>query len=280
MKSNKPFILIVLLCLFMSLACSQLLPDSPTNSGPLSSEATSLVSEQQEVRQTAAAISGLYDSSWPEVIPAEIPILPGEIHTVMEAPGTRIRIFYSSVSEEQITDYLAQLEAEGFSLEYICYVEEGFPDTCDEQMARGEYDAVDITKGEYHMRLEAGGGQATYDIYTAAFMTPDPRSLFTPTPIAWPADIPSQVPIPPGCEMDAIARLSSPGYQITFVCQDEQVQADYIEALLEAGFSETDRLENEDNEIVEINLQGEGVKVSVRGFVFPYITIQVWLDQP
>lgn len=130
------------------------------------------------------------------------------------------------------------------------------------------------------MVLEVGGGQATYDIYTSGFMTPDPKSLYTPTPIAWPADIPAQVPVPDSCVMDAIARLSSPGYQITFVCQDDQVQADYIEALLEAGFSETDRLENEDGEIVEINLQGESAKVSVRGFVFPYITIQIWLDQP
>jgi hypothetical protein len=44
---------------------------------------------------------------WPDEIPADIPPLEGEIEVVMVAPGSHIRIFYSSVSEQTVSQYLA-----------------------------------------------------------------------------------------------------------------------------------------------------------------------------
>jgi len=107
--------------------------------------------------------------TWPESIPEDIPVLEGDISLVMEAAGSHIRIFYRNLPKRQVEQYLDQLEKEGFDLEYIVYTREGFPDKSEERMKRGEYDAVDITKGEYHMRLEPGEDTTTYDIYTTGF---------------------------------------------------------------------------------------------------------------
>ena len=104
---------------------------------------------------------------WPESIPDDIPVLEGNIQMVMEAPGSHIRIFYQDLTERQLEQYLDRLEEEGFQLEYIVYTREGYPDKSEERLKRGDYDAVDITKGEYHMRIEYGSDITTYDIYTA-----------------------------------------------------------------------------------------------------------------
>jgi hypothetical protein len=108
------------------------------------------------------------NKQWPESIPDDIPKLEGEIQMVMEA-STHIRIFYINLSERQVEQYLDQLEAVGFQFEFLVYTQEGFPDKSEERMKKGEWDAVDITKGDYHMRLEYGAEQATYDVYTTGF---------------------------------------------------------------------------------------------------------------
>lgn len=103
--------------------------------------------------------------AWPESIPKDIPVLEGDISLVMEGSGSHIRIFYRNLTESQLEQYLDHLKKEGFKLEYVVYTREGFPDKSDERLKRGDYDAVDITKGEHHMRLEYGSDMTTYDIY-------------------------------------------------------------------------------------------------------------------
>ena len=112
--------------------------------------------------------------TWPESIPDDIPILEGEIQMVMEAPGSHIRIFYQNLAQDQLERYLNLLEQEGFELEYIVYTREGFPDKSEEKHQRGDYDAIDITKGQYHMRIEHGSDITTYDIYTSGFQSSTP----------------------------------------------------------------------------------------------------------
>lgn len=134
------------------------------------------ISTNIEERDTEpTTISHPSDSSvgfaWPESIPKDIPALEDDISLVMEGSGSHIRIFYRNQTKRQIEQYLDQLEEEGFDLEYIVYTREGFPDKSDERLKRGDYDAVDITKGEYHMRIEYGSDTTTYDIYTAGFQS-------------------------------------------------------------------------------------------------------------
>ena len=70
--------------------------------------------------------------------------------------GQDTEISYSSISNQTIAQYLAQLEALGFQVQYSVYAAPSIPDEqTAERIARGEWDAVEITKGPYHMRLEA-----------------------------------------------------------------------------------------------------------------------------
>jgi hypothetical protein len=111
-------------------------------------------------------MGGGLEFTWPESIPDDIPVLEGDISMVMEAPGSRIRIFYHNLAKGQLEQYLALLDEEGFELEYLVFTREGYPDKSEERLKRGEYDAVDITKGEYHMRIQYGSDVTTYDIDT------------------------------------------------------------------------------------------------------------------
>jgi hypothetical protein len=134
------------------------------------------------------------------------------------------------------------------------------------------------------MRLEPGGGQATYDIYTAGFWTPDPSTLTTATPIVWPSGLPERVPQPATCEIRSLAQLGTPGYeggyQISFECSDPLVQERYVDVLRGGGLVETDRLVSDTGQIVEITLQDKEIAVKAMGVVGSSFTIQVWPVAP
>ena len=172
------------------------------------------------------------DAKWPDYIPAEIPVLPGKIETVMVAPGSHIRLFYSKVSEKDIERYLATLEKEGFNLEYRIYIQEGFLDNSEEKRKRGEYDAVDITKGVFHMNLSHGAGPATYDIYTTGFQ----NAVEEAVAVAWPANLDGLLPQPDRCELVTITPNGQDGYHVTCKPEDDTVYQDYRTLLDSHGF--------------------------------------------
>lgn len=169
---------------------------------------------------------------WPEYIPEDIPVLEGKIRKVMVAPESHIRIFYEGISKDQIDQYLRLLERKGFQLEYQVYIQEGFPDNSEERMRKGDYDAIDITKGDYHMNLGYGEGNISYDIYTSGFSMPIP----TPAGLDWPADLVNVVPKPERCIIEMAAPDGKGGYQITCRLADQKVGSDYLEVLQTAGF--------------------------------------------
>jgi hypothetical protein len=172
------------------------------------------------------------EAVWPDYIPDDIPVLEGKIRLVMEAPGSHIRIFYEDLTKEQIDQYLSLLEVNGFRLVYQVYVQEGFPDNSEERLKKGDYDAVDITKGEYHMNIAYGEGDISYDIYTTGFSEAIPPS----TGLDWPVDLVNVVPKPDQCPIQSLAPDSSGGYQITCRPGDADVKDDYIKALQASGF--------------------------------------------
>jgi hypothetical protein len=219
-------------------------------------------------------------AQWPEDIPPDIPPLEGEIQVVKVIPGVQYRIDYRSVSEQAVAEYLTQLESQGFQLQYLVYSAPSIPDEdTAARIARGEWDAVEITKGRYRMRLEAGDPGANLDIDNADFMTPGPEPRITPTPLAWPSDIPAQVPQPAACRMTSLAELGGEyvgGYQIMFDCTDPLVQDRFVEALLAAGFTETDRLVSDTGHNVHITLEDGDVTVKAAQVVGSNFTITVW----
>jgi hypothetical protein len=249
----------------------------PTEMGEVALEAT---------LQARLAESGfLYGdlAGWPADIPADIPPLDGEIERVTVVPGLQYRISYSRVSREALSQYLVNLEALGFKLEYIVYSAPNIPDEqTQEKIARGEWDAVDITKGAYSMRLEPGDEGAWLDINNADFMTPGPPPRLSPTPLVWPSDIPQRVPQPDSCRLSSIAPLGTHpgGYQMGLECTDPEVQERFVEALLTAGLKETDRLVSDTGQIVEITLQDSEITVRCYGVVGSHFTFAVWPGTP
>ena len=190
------------------------------------------------------------EAKWPDFIPMEIPELEGEIRLVMIAPDLRIRIFYENITDRQIEDYLSLLEQQGFSLEFIIYQQEGFPDRSEERQNKGEYDAVDITKGEYHMNLSGGDGSATYDIYTNGFEDFAAAAV----QIDWPEELKSILPPPDRCDLDSVNGNEQTGYIITCTCEDPDVGQDYINQLLAQGYTDTGEevvLDSEGNAITQ-----------------------------
>jgi hypothetical protein len=172
------------------------------------------------------------DAQWPDYIPAAIPVLPGEIETVMVAPESHIRLFYSNVSEKQIKEYLTLLEDEGFKLEFRIHVQEGFTDNSEERRQRGEYDDIDITKGEYHMTLSHWEGTATYDVYTSGFQ----KIVEEATALTWPEALNGILPPPERCELVTITPGANDVYHVSCQREDESVDQDYLDLLVSHGF--------------------------------------------
>jgi hypothetical protein len=221
---------------------------------------------------------------WPADIPDEIPPLEGEIERVTVVPGMRYRIAYSRISEQALAEYLASLESLGFQLDYIVYTAPSIPDADTQaKIARGEWDAVVITKGPYHMRLEFGDEGANLDIDNADFMTPGPPPRISPTPITWPSDIPDRVPQPASCVPFSLASLGGhrpPAYQIMLECSSDQVQEEFVRALEAAGLKETDRLVSDTGQNVYITLQDDEITVQASDDWGGHFTITIWGTEP
>ena len=197
------------------------------------------------------------NAQWPANLPTEIPVLDARITQVMGSPDSNLRLFLEPLSARQLERYVDACEQNGFTVEYIVYVEEGFPDDSEERLKKGDFDAVDFAKDPIFMRLENGSDLATLDIRIAST---EPRP--SPTPLPWPADL--TVPPPEGCAVRNIADLSYGGYQIA--CELLEVDArleGYLETLAGLGFEETERLINDDDEIVYVLMESESWSVKL-----------------
>ncbi len=234
MPRTKTIILLLLVSLFLLSGCSKddthgenSIPDISDLTGEVVAPPAGFGGESGGFQFGGSAV-------WPDYIPTDIPELEGQISLVMVSAESHIRIFYENMSEDQIEGYLNELQESGFELEFIVYVSEGFPDNSEERIQKGEYDAVDITKGDYHMRLEFGGSEATYDIYTSGF---EAEVIAATTP-QWPNELGDLIPPPERCELTSVSQLNGydEGYLIRCEPEDGEVFADYAEALYALGF--------------------------------------------
>ena len=213
------------------------------------------------------------DAQWPDYIPGDIPVLEGEIDTVMEG-GSHIRLFYRSVSENQVIEYLNLLENEGFDLEYIVYVQEGFPDRSEEKKKKGEYDAVKITKGEYHLNITYSA-DPVLDVYTSGFQ----EEASTATALQWPPDLPASVPQPALCVLQTINPMNTGDIEevhITCKKEGDNVEQEYIQLLLSSGFEEKNGTQIH-NRVIETTVfeNDEAIVIPSIGFSPTFFTIQV-----
>jgi hypothetical protein len=208
--------------------------------------------------------------SWPDYISDEIPILEGHISMVMEAPGSHIRLFYEGLTESQIEDYLDELEKSGFQLEFLLYVQEGFPDNSEERSRRGEFDAVDITRGDYHMRLEVGGELATYDIYTSGF---EQQAVEAQAP-QWPSELEGVIPPPDRCVLSRVMTFQAGSYYITCAMEDEPVLDEYRMALEALGFQEDSNIVTAPG-VTSVHLLREAIQIQLGISLTSELEIQI-----
>lgn len=239
-------------------------------------DATQMLNDALHGEDTSGEIGGFQfgeDAKWPEYIPEAIPVFPGEIEDVLEAPGSHIRIFYSEVSDSQIEEYLALLEVEGFVLEFRIHIQEGFPDNSEERRLRGEYDDVVITKDKYHMTLSHGDGRATYDIYTSGFQEDAAQAMI----IKWPEDLVGVLPQPARCELVSLSPYGEGGYHISCDRQDDAVDQDYLDLLASEGFQIEETIQNSDGEYTFIRVRKGDLVVNVSP-IFSYFSMDVSLQ--
>jgi len=214
------------------------------------------------------------DAPWPDYIPAEIPELPGEIRTIMVAPKSHIRLFYINVPDEQIEEYLDLLVDKGFELEYRIHVQEGFPDKSEERRQRGEYDDIDITKGEYHMTLSHWEGTATYDVYTSGFQ----EIVEEATALTWPEALNGILPPPERCELVTINSGANHTYHVSCQREDESVDQDYLDLLISHGFQIQEVFQTDQGGITLIRLRRVDLVVDLSSSSSMYFTLYVFVD--
>lgn len=207
---------------------------------------------------------------WPNFIPEAIPELEGDISAVMVAPESHIRIFYDNVTERQIENYLSLLQDQGFEFSYIVYQQEGFPDNAEERLAKGDYDAVDITKGEYHLNLSSGAGTAVFDIYTDGFEDLVAQAMT----LKWPEDLIGKLSEPEGCALTSIIGSLESKYIIQCNCDDSDVLLNYVAQLNTQNFAVTDRSITTEGDTVARKLQKDSLIVTLSGMCNPNLTIE------
>jgi hypothetical protein len=160
------------------------------------------------------------------------------------------------------------LEQKGFHLKYIAYVQEGFPDNSQERLNRGDFDAIDITKDAYHMRLEYGDNSATYDIYTSGFEIPSGGTNPTPDPneVLWPSEVYGAIPRPARCPLVSVEQVPPQEYHITCQPADNAVADDYKQALQASGYLP--------------NIHNPASDGSLDGSIYAWGSWEISVDQP
>jgi hypothetical protein len=174
-------------------------------------------------------------TDWPSYISSDIPALEGKIRTMFEGLD-RIRIFYEYVSPQAYNGWLLSLKERGFSLENVVYVEEGFPDNSEERIKKGDFDAINISKGDYRMTIGFNTTSPVLDIDTSGFK----EAAATAVTIVWPEGLAGKVPEPAGCTIIVLDKIPPNGYRITCRIDSSFSPETYFKALQEAGFSQTD----------------------------------------
>jgi len=232
-RARAFLVMLVALMCFSAVACGRTATDEPA---PPRSEETAVGPVYPSPgASTSAGVPAPAGGtvSWPAYIPEDIPPLEGQIRNVMEGPN-HIRIFYTGLSREQIDDYLGLLGREGFDLQYIVYYDERYPDdpATKERLEHGDYDAVDITKGKYHLNIAYGEGEISLDVYTSGFEDSYPYAPVT----EWPTELEGVIPRPERCRIDAVYAQEAGGYQIVCTPEDDEAVEDYVRALREAGY--------------------------------------------
>ena len=199
---------------------------------------------------------------WPEGIPADIPVLAGEITNVM-ADGGNVRLFFNGVSDEAVVEYVQTLGANGFDLEFIVYETPGSGDSAQRQADAGEWDAVRAAKGSYTVKLEFGGGGGTLDIGGL------PEGAVGPD-LSWPWD---DLPAPDMTIFSVMRLTDSPFVELNYETeQDVEAYADVLEGI---GFVELRHGYDQNHDLIDIALTDGTIEIELRVYQQGHLGIAV-----
>lgn len=166
-------------------------------------------------------------SEWPRGTLGGAPEFPGEIDLVMEG-NVSTRIFYVDMTQKDIEAYVSQLEDEGWEIAYVVYESVVDPSRSEERAARGEYDLVTATRGDYRIRIEP----PTLDIELVGGVA-GPIETTTTAPIVWPEGVPEI----PGVVIDVFQ--GSPDTMVVIIGTFTNGSVDeYATVLRDAGFDD------------------------------------------
>jgi len=109
--------------------------------------------------------------TWPDYLPKDIPPIPANIVWIWGDPDI-VRIQFKDLSLQGLLNYLKLMKDNGFSLEYIIYVQPGEILSEDDQkklVKQGKFDAVRMKKDKYNFYIEYGANEGTYDLNVKDF---------------------------------------------------------------------------------------------------------------
>jgi hypothetical protein len=202
---------------------------------------------------------------WPDAIPGDIPVLDGEITMIM-SDDLSLRMFYAGVSDDDLLDYLAELESLGYDLEYIVYATPGNEERAQERADAGEWDAVRATKGDYRLALEFGEGTGVFDVEGI------PMEGFGPD-TEWP-DAWAGIPAPSAL---AINQVIDPGngplVEVAYE-SDDDIEG-YVAELEGAGFTVVDRAFDQNHDIISVTVSDGTREVYMRTYPGGRLEVQV-----
>lgn len=202
------------------------------------------------VEPTGITVGGEFSASvvggegWPDAIPDDISVLPGEITSVM-AGESHVRLFYSGLTNEIVTLYLTELEAQGYDLEFIVYSTPASEERAQERAEAGEWDAVRAVYGGYSLSLAYGAGTGTLDITGIAMEGFGPET-------SWPEEW-SGIPAPSQLPIVEVTRFG-PGPVVEVMFDTDADVEQYEDELVAAGFTVTERSFNQNDQIISITV--------------------------
>jgi len=204
----------------------------------------------------AVGLGSVSGEEWPDAIPTDIPVLDGEITMVMSDDFT-VRMFYSGVSDEQLLDYLGDLESLGYELEYLVYATPGHEERAQERADDGEWDAVRATKGNYLLGLEFGGGTGVFDIEGIAM---DAFGPDTSWPAAW-----AGIPEPSALQIVEVKDFGGgPLVEVSYET-DNDIDG-YVAELEGAGFTVVDRSFDQNHETINVRVRDGENELAMRTY--------------
>ena len=148
------------------------------------------------------------------------------------------------------------------------YTEEGQPDHSEEKLKKGDYDAVNITRGNYRMRIEYGAGDVTYDI----------EGVTIGSLVGWPEELLGRLSQPEECEISTVFPMQDGS--ISIECKSTTTNnslEQYVEQLKGMGYAVVHENFNQNHEWIDVSLSDGDTTVKARTYGSDILGLQVWL---